>query len=109
MKLEIGACYKIRVKALWLQPEVGMEGYIGAIRSDGIPFALCSVEKWNLGQQDSLRKGWKSNIRFGDKILYTDISNKEINQLVKEGQALNEGSNLELKVPECLKSLLKKK
>jgi hypothetical protein len=69
--------YKIKVKALWCQNDVGLCGYIGAILDDGTPIALCSRGKFDLGNDDSLRSGWKNDTKDwgGDtKSFYFDLS-----------------------------------
>lgn len=97
---------KIRVSALWFQRNVGLQGYIGAIREDGTPFALCSKEKWDFGPNDSLRKGWDGDVRIGDKTLGTDYTLAELEDLIERGKAMNEGSPLELTVPPRLRRFL---
>jgi len=95
---------KIKIKALWLQSEIGACGYIGAILGDGIPVGLCSVEKWNLGRTDSLRKGWKNNIKIfkNIKTMYQNVSEEDLR---KDGLLKN--TNLELTVPNELKQYVK--
>jgi hypothetical protein len=69
--------YRIRVKALWIDRSVGLEGYVGAILMDGTQVALCSVEKWNQGPSDSLRRGWEHDQKvFGKlgKVIFQDYS-----------------------------------
>jgi hypothetical protein len=54
----------ITITRLWREDDVGAEGWIGAELVDGTLVALCSVEKWNLGNpNDSLRRGWSGNER----------------------------------------------
>lgn len=88
--------HKVSVKAFWLQSEVGLMGYIGAVLSTGIPVALCSKEKWDLGSYDSLRKNWNGRIKLFNKpkTFYYVLSEEE---LVEDG--LLKGSPLEMKVP----------
>lgn len=43
--------FRVRIKALWLDKTVGLNGYIGAILEDGTPVDLCSKEKWDLGKK----------------------------------------------------------
>lgn len=59
--------FAVKVRALWFQPEVGMHGYYGAVLVDGTPVALCSKERWDMGPRDSLRKGWRGNLRVWPK------------------------------------------
>lgn len=63
---------KINIKALWLDPNVGLNGYLGAVLADGTPVALCSKEKFDLGPYDSLRKGWVGNVRIGNKVMHAE-------------------------------------
>ncbi len=94
--------YRISVLALWFQPEVGQEGYYGAILADGTPVALCSAEKWNSGRQDSLRAGWANNIRLGPKTLTSDYSPEDLSR-----DGLLHGTPLELRVPPGLYDLIR--
>ena len=68
----------VRVQALWCDPTVGREGYIGAILRDGTPVALCSVEKFSLGRGDSLNRGWVGHIRKGSKTVYSQYTEAEL-------------------------------
>jgi hypothetical protein len=95
--------HKITIKALWLDPNVGLEGYIGAILFDGTPVALCSNEKWRLGRRDSLRSGWTKDsrnvsVRHGVKVFYNQYS----------AQALRKDGLLNLTVPVSLRKLTKR-
>lgn len=72
--------FSVKVKLLWLQSDIGLCGYIGAVLMDGTQVALCSKEKWDLGDDDSLRKGWDDNVRHGVKIIYCDISETELRE-----------------------------
>ena len=53
----------MKVIALWRDNEYGPFGFIGAISSDGIPFALENADDWDGGERDSLRRGWKGNVK----------------------------------------------
>lgn len=95
--------YPIPVVALWFDPNVGAQGYFGAIilqNEEYTPVGLCSKEKWDLGRFDSLRRNWNGNVKIfrGLKILYYSYS---VEELLAEG--LFEGTPLELKVPDELK------
>lgn len=72
--------YKVKVLALWFQPEIGLKGYYGAVLEDGTPVALCSQEKWELGRKDSLRTGWEKNTKVFDfpKAIHINIPESEL-------------------------------
>jgi len=76
--------HRIHVRRLWREDNVGLMGFIGAELEDGTLVALCSVEKWILGSNDSLRKQWKDNERkfVGIKTIYGDVTEM---QLRKDG------------------------
>jgi hypothetical protein len=96
---------KVMVKALWWQPEVGGCGYLGALRVDGVPFALCSKEKWDMGPWDSLRKNWSDGIKIFNKpkALYLDLTSEDLQNRTD----LNKGTSLELRVPLQLEKFVK--
>lgn len=50
-----------KMYALWVEPNLGLQGYICAVikkKNDFVLAGVCSVEKWDWGSLDSLRKGW---------------------------------------------------
>jgi hypothetical protein len=93
---------KVKVIALWRQKNVGLAGFIGAILADGSPVALCSVEKWELGRRDSLRRGWTGDVRLGRKAFHHGISERQLRE-----DGLLRGTNLELRVPAELQHLVR--
>lgn len=68
--------YKWKVRALFRNDLVGAHGYIFAILEDGRVCPVSSVEKWNLGPQDSLREGWTDNWKEFNRVktFYQDVS-----------------------------------
>lgn len=63
---------KIKIKALWKDNStIGnkhkINGYIGIIYLNGYAEILCTLDSWNNGENDSLRKGWNNNIKIFTK------------------------------------------
>jgi hypothetical protein len=78
---------KIKVKGLWIDRTIGREGFIGALLYPcRLPVALCSMEKWELGEHDSLRKNWQTGDLFEyiifskPKIVYCAHTETELRQ-----------------------------
>ena len=74
-----------KVYALWVDPTIGLQGYIYALVDDphhpGTKCAsmFCSVEKFLMGSDDSLRRGWKrgkQSGKFADLYFPTRRSNE---------------------------------
>ncbi len=97
--------HKIKIKALWLQPEIvtpGNTGYIGVILSDGTPAALCSLSRWRLlGPEARRNNGWTDNVRICNDQLYSVSSEEELRT-----EGLRIGQPSEMKVPDALKHLV---
>lgn len=94
----------IKIKAMWFDKNVGLNGYYGAILHDGTPVAICSHEKWSLGKNDSLRSNWNGDIKIYNTIKKAYLDYDE-DFLKIEG--LLKGSKLEMKVPNSLLHLVK--
>ena len=90
---------QVKVWGFWLQPEIGLHGFLGCILEDGTPVGFCSKEKWDLGRDDSLRKGWEGNIKvFAEPhLVYSDYNEKVLRQ-----QGLFKTSSLAMTPPQEL-------
>lgn len=83
--LESAETIPLMVYALWVDPTIGLQGYIYALVDDphrpGMKCVsmFCSVEKFLMGPGDSLRRGWKrgkQSGKFADLYFPTRRSNE---------------------------------
>jgi hypothetical protein len=56
--------FPITIRAIWLDKEIGLKGYIQILLSSGDLVGLCSKEKFDLAPKDSIRTGWKNNMKI---------------------------------------------